>query len=120
MLATGKLLRLSLAFVIFGMASHAQAQWSIVKKFVQRDIQIVQETEHLLVLSHNVVQDSLILSMAETTQVDIYAGLDQKRGGNPYRIWIATARFWDGSKRPKRTWGRFFHAEFLKIIRPPR
>ena len=59
------------------------------------------------------------MTMGDEDAPDIYGQMNQKRGGNPYRVWVASESFWNDPNRPKQVWGRFFRTEFLKILRPP-
>ena len=99
----------------------AQPSWRVVKKYVQPDVEIVRETREALVLRHPDWPDTtLVLTTEQRQDSDIYEVLARRRGGNPYRTWKATEAFWNDPQRPKQTWGRYFRAEFLRLIRPPR
>ncbi len=98
----------------------AQPSWRVMKKYVQPDVEIVRETHEALVLRHPDWPDTtLVLTTEQREDSDIYEVLARRRGGNPYRTWKATEAFWNDPKRPKQTWGRYFRAEFLRLIRPP-
>ena len=98
----------------------AQPSWRVVKKYVQPDVEIVHETREALVLRHPDWPDTtLVLTTEQREDSDIYEVLARRRGGNPYRTWKATEAFWNDPKRPKQTWGRYFRADFLRLIRPP-
>ncbi|MFQ5632533.1 MAG: hypothetical protein ACE5I1_27515 [bacterium] len=106
--------------VVFMLDSDAYAQWKRVKHFVQKDVRVVKETKEILVLYHPVLQDSVTLSLSKAADSDIYGASEKKRGGNPYRVWVATVRFWNDPNLPRKEWGKFFHAAFLKILRSPK
>ena len=108
------------ATVILTLDSDAHAQWNRVKHFIQNDVRVVKETKEILVLCHPVLQDSVTLSLSKTTHAEIYGAFEQRQGGNTYRIWVATEKFWNNPNLPRRDWGKFFHAAFLKILRSPK
>ena len=97
----------------------SNAQWDKLKRFIQTDVVIVEETEAKLVLFHKTLSDTIFLSSELAEDSDIYSKLSQKRGGNPYRVWQATDKFWNNPRRPKATWGKYFSSSFLKILRSP-
>ena len=41
------------------------------------------------------------------------------RNGNPYRVWIASERFWNDPEFPRKRWGEVLRAAFLKTVRRP-
>ena len=115
---------ISICFLIFlfGLLANSpvQGQWKILKKFVQKDVTILKESSESLVLYNQALQDSIVLAQTPKVECDIYASTEQKRGSNPYRIWVATEKFWQNPKLPKKLWGQFLKASFLKLLRPPR
>ena len=113
--ALGVVLGLMLAVPVV----QSQPSWRVVKKYVQPDVKIVHETREALVLRHPDWPDTLVLTTEQREESDIYEVLARRRGGNPYRTWKATEAFWNDPKRPKQTWGRYFRADFLRLIRPP-
>ena len=112
-----------ICFIIFLFSlfanSPVQGQWKILKKFVQKDITILKESSECLVLYNQALQDSVVLAQTPKVECDIYASTEQKHGSNPYRIWVATEKFWKNPKLPKKLWGKFFKTSFLKLLRPP-
>ena len=104
-----------------GSASEASAQWKMLKKFVQKDVEIVEETKTLLVLRHPELDELMVVALKNDgdEQPDIQGDMAQERGGNPYRVWVASEKLWNDPDKPKQVWGRFFRAEFLRILRPP-
>ncbi len=108
-----------LATMLALVASAAIGQWKMVRKFVQPEVEIVEETKSFLILRHPEIKALVVLSLETGGEADIQGELEQERGGNPYRVWVATENFWNDPDRPKAIWGRFFRVEFLKILRPP-
>lgn len=114
-----------LLFVGYGLlVPHVQAQtyWRTVVKYLQPEVTVVERSEERLVIEHPVLQDTLVVALTgpDACQCDIYSTSEQRRGGNPYRVWVATERFWEHPTRAQNQWGRFFRSRFLQIIRPPR
>lgn len=105
--------------VIVLLQSPAQAQWKKVKRFIQPEVTIIHESDKKLVVYHEALNDSIVLTTSDNESSDIYSDTAQKRGGNPFVIWVTTANFWFNSQRPKKLWGKFFRSEFLTILRPP-
>jgi hypothetical protein len=97
----------------------AQGAWRIVKLYLKSDVTVVRETKDTLVLFHPGLQDTLVLTIGRHSDADIYGLTERRRGSNPHRIWVATGRFWNNPGLPQKSWGRFFHAAFLRLIRPP-
>lgn len=99
----------------------AQSYWRTVEKYLQPEVNVVEKSKERLVVEHPALQDTLIFSYSgpENCACDVYSMSKRQRGGNPYRVWVATMRFWDHPKRPQNQWGQFFRARFLQIIRPP-
>ena len=114
----------SICFIIllFGFFANSpvQGQWKILKKFVQKDVTILKESSESLVLYNKALQDSVVLAQTPKVDCDIYASTEQKRGSNPYRIWVVTEKFRKNPKLPKKLWGKFFKTSFLKLLRPPK
>lgn len=100
--------------------AQAQPSWQVVKKYLQPSVEVVRETDEALVLRHSELQDTLVLTAAWHAEADVFSVLGRRQGGNPFRIWVATEQFWNNPARPKQMWGRYFRAEFLRLIRPPK
>ncbi len=117
-----KLIVVALAWIgLLGTSSEAAAQWKMLKKFVQKDVEIVEETKTVLVLRHPELDELMVVALKGESdeEPDIQADTAQERGGNPYRVWVASEKLWNDPDKPKQVWGRFFRAEFLRILRPP-
>ena len=103
----------------------AQSSWHLVKLYLKPDVRIVQESEDILRVVHPAWPDTLTLSIGSRPDSDIcpdsdiYGMTERRRGSNPYRVWVATHRFWDNPARPRHRWGQYFRASFLQLIRPP-
>ena len=95
------------------------SHWRMLKKIVQKDIVVVTESESILYLVHPIHEDTIRVGLAPCVDCDISGVLETKRGGNPYRVWIAHEKFWHNPDRPRSMWGEYFRASFLRILRPP-
>lgn len=109
------------AGLLLAPAVHAQSYWRSVEKYLQPNVNVVEKSKDRLVVEHPVLQDTLIFAYTgpEDCACDVYSTSKRRRGGNPYRVWVATMRFWEHPERPQNQWGQFFRARFLQIIRPP-
>ncbi|MEM1128690.1 MAG: hypothetical protein AAGI71_18750 [Bacteroidota bacterium] len=97
----------------------AQSTWRVLKKYVQDEVQVVEETNRRLVLYHTTRQDTLVVTTRQDPGADIWGRVEQRRGSNPYRVWTASAQFWENPVRPREAWGQYFRSGFLRILRPP-
>ena len=99
-------------------AAPANGQWKMLKKFIQQDVVVVEETKVLLVLKHPELSELMVVALKDGAgEADIEAATVQERGGNPYRIWVASEKLIN--EKPKQVWGRFFRSEFLRLLRAP-
>ena len=114
----------AIAALLFLLAFSAPAwgAWERVKHFVQPEAVIEEESEDRLVLSYtdDAGQVRIVLTATQQPDSDIYADTERRRGGNPYRIWVATLQLWQDPDRPRREWGRLFRSQFLRAVREPR
>jgi len=106
-----------ISFAIFIATIDAQAQWAGIKHSLQNDVQIVTETKIRLVLQRQAAGDSLVVTRSPEPDADIYGGFEVKRGGNPYRVWVATERFSNNPQFAGDGGRKFFRATFLKTLR---
>jgi hypothetical protein len=97
----------------------AYAQWKIVKKFVQPQVHILEESEDLLILYQPTLGDTLVLTGEREPHSDIYGKIVRKRGSNPFRIWYVHKNLGSDPTRPRNTWGRFLSLTFLNMLRIP-
>ncbi|MEM1247288.1 MAG: hypothetical protein AAGA81_19735 [Acidobacteriota bacterium] len=97
----------------------AQGQWKMLKRFIQSDVVIVEETKSVLILRHPEVTEMMVIGLKDGVDADIKADTAQARGGNPYRIWVASEKLLQDPSKPKQVWGRFFRSEFLRILKRP-
>lgn len=111
-------LLLGLVLVLVPVSS-ADAGWDRVKSYMQAEAEVVHEDEDRLVLRHPDLSVPLVLTHEQMADSHIYGALQRNRQGNPYRVWVATAQFWENPELPRAMWSRFFRAEFLGIVRPP-
>ena len=105
---------------IFSAGTEAQAQWSSLKPALQSGVQIVKETTTRLVLYHQ-SGDSLVLTPWPEKDSDIYGAFEVKRGGNPYRVWVATEKLLNNPRFAGEAGKIFFRETFLSALRqdPP-
>ncbi len=106
---------------IFSAVPEAQAQWSSLKPALQGGVQIVKETTTRLVLYHQSSGDSLVLTPLPEKDSDIYGAFEVKRGGNPYRVWVATEKLLNNPRFAGDAGKIFFRETFLSALRqdPP-
>jgi len=107
----------AISLAIFAASMEAQAQWSSLKPLLQSDVQIVAETKTRLVLYHQSPGDSLILTSSREHDSDIYGAFEVRRGGNPYRVWVATEKFLNNPHFAGAAGKKFFREPFLKTLR---
>ncbi len=110
-------LLLAMVLAVIVTTGRAQAQWIAVKKSLQKEVQVIEETASRLVLSHRPSQSLLILTTSKEPDSDIYAALEVRRDGNPYRIWATTEKFWNKPHLAEDAGGKFFHVSFSKALR---
>lgn len=107
----------AIQLTIFAVSMEAQAQWSSLKLALQDDVQIVAETKTRLVLCHQSPGDSLILTSSQEHDSDIYGAFEVRRGGNPYRVWVATEKFFNNPRLAGAAGQKFFRDSFLSALR---
>jgi len=111
--------RLAILLVIFMAAETTQAQWFIIKRSLQAEVRIARETATHLILRHQALADSIVVTSSKELESDIYGDLEVKRGGNPYRIWVATEKLLGNSHHAEGAGEKFFRASFLRTLRHP-
>lgn len=107
----------AILWIIFSATPGAQAQWSSLKPSLQGGVQIVKETTTRLVLFHQSSGDSLVLTPVLEKDSDIYGAFEVKRGGNPYRVWVATEKFLNNPRFAGDAGKIFFRPTFLSALR---
>lgn len=110
---------LLLAGVALVPGREALGQWNSLKRSIQPEVDIVEETADSLKLYHNVLSDTLLVTLEPAESAHIFGGVEWERGGNPYRVWVALPRFWDNPGLPRELWGAYFDDAFLDALRPP-
>jgi tetratricopeptide (TPR) repeat protein len=108
---------LAAALVVFMAAANAQSQWLLLKNSLQKDVNIVEETPTRMVLSHAVSHSLLILTASREPDSDVFAALEVKRDGNPYRIWVTTEKFWNKPDLAEDAGRKFFRESFSNALR---
>lgn len=101
-------------------ASDASAKWDRVRAYVQPEVEVTELEEDRLVLWHPEIKQTLVLTLEPTKSSHIYSKIRRQRGGNPYRVWMASELLWNHPELPRSSWGAFFRVEFLRIVRPHR
>ena len=104
---------------IAGLATPAKADWKILRKFLDEDVRILEETEDKIVLFHHAAAGTLVVCVERNEKCDIYGELKRNRVGNPYRVWVVHEDLWRDPNRPRSEWGQCFRSPFLKILRAP-
>ncbi|MEM7277188.1 MAG: hypothetical protein AAF385_03595 [Pseudomonadota bacterium] len=101
------------------VAAQNEKHWRVLKKYVQKDMHIISSTNTVFVIAHPVQKDTIRIGLDPCEACDISGVIERKRGANPYRVWVANEAFWTNEARPQSTWGQYFKASFLRILRPP-
>lgn len=99
------------------MAGHAQAQWSTVIRSLQPEVRIAEKAATRLVLYHSALKAPLVMTMAQELDSDIFGDREAKRGGNPYRVWVTTEKFWNTPALAEDGGRKFFRESFVKTLR---
>ena len=106
-----------------GMTEPVLAQknqhWRVLKKYLQKEIVVISSDKSMLIISHPTNKDTIRIGLDPCADCDIIGKIERNRGDNPYRVWLANDTFWKNEARPKSTWGHYFRASFLRILRPP-
>ena len=105
--------------VVYSSGYADDSHWRMLKKVLQDDVQIVSEDDTRMTLFHRVYRDTVRIGLDPCDECDITGVMEIKRGGNPYRAWIAHEKFWNNPDRPRTIWGEYFRSSFLRILRPP-
>jgi hypothetical protein len=106
-------------FLCSAPLAHGQAQWKLVERFLKDQVEVREKADHYLILYHESVGDSVMVSVEDIGSADIVGKKEVKRGGNPYYVWVATEGFWNNKALPRSEWGKYFRSRFLDLIRPP-
>ena len=114
-----KVLLLALVMMVYAPIMPAHAQWKVVKKFVQKDTKIIEETEDHIILYNAELDATIRVTVADMPEGEIEGHRRIKRGGNPFIKWFYSERFWGSSEIPKSEWSKFFRSAFLALIQPP-
>jgi len=106
-------------FLLIGFmnVNKAQAQWFMIKRLLQKEVKIVEETEKRLILYHNGLEDSLIFTTSNEPEADIYGDFEVRRGGNPYRVWVRSKKYWSTPRLFQDIESKFFLQSFSKTFR---
>lgn len=96
----------------------AEAQWKIIKKSLQPEVRILEESETRLVLCQR--DDStaiVVMTMGLAGDADLHSGSEVRRGGNVYRVWITTENFWQKPYLTEDGGRKFFGDKLAKALR---
>ena len=93
-----------------------QVDWKKVKRFIQDDVQVLEETDEYLILYHPGLETTVQVSISETSMTDIRGKRSYRRGGNPYIKWQATIRLLNNDALPRNRWSKFLKSEFLTLL----
>ncbi len=99
------------------MAGPAQAQWATVIRSLQPEVRIAEKAATRLVLYHSALKAPLVMTMAPELDSDIFGDREAKRGGNPYRVWVTTEKFWNTPALAEDGGRKFFRGSFVKTLR---
>jgi hypothetical protein len=99
------------------MAEHAQAQWTAVIRSLQPEVRITEKAATRLVLYHSALKVPLVMTMAQEIDADIFGDREARRGGNPYRVWVTTEKFWNTPALAEDGGRKFFRESFVKTLR---
>lgn len=111
-------LRLLLLLAALGSFQNAAGQWAAIKASLQKEVRVLEETPARLVLCREDSTATLVITIRKEAQTDIFGGMEARRGGNPYRVWIATENFWRKPHLAEGGGRRFFQSHFVKTLRP--
>lgn len=107
-------------FLLAALSLPAHGEWTMLKRFLQSNVVIVEETPSRLTLRHPEVTDLMVIGLEDGVEADIRGKIAQVAGGRPYRVWVASEKLLQDPAKPKQVWGRFFRSEFLRILKRPR
>lgn len=107
-----------IALVLYLLAGETQAQWHTIIGSLQKEVHIVKETAERIVLYHPAHEVLLVITAAKEADSDIYAGLEVRRGGNPYRVWILTETYLQKLPERRELGDLFFRHGFVKSLKP--
>jgi hypothetical protein len=99
------------------MAGRAQAQWATVISSLQPEVRITEKAPTRLVLYHSALKVPLVMTVAQEIDSDMFGGREARRGGNPYRVWVTTEKFWNTPALAEDGGRKFFRESFVKTLR---
>ena len=99
------------------IAGRAQAQWATVIASLQPEVRITEKAATRLVLYHSALKVPLVMTIAQEIDSDIFGDREVRRGGNPYRVWVTTEKFWNTPALAEAGGRKFFRESFVKTLR---
>lgn len=99
------------------MTKPAPAQWATVIRSLQPEVRIAEKAATRLVLYHSALKAPLVMTIAQEIDSDIFGDRETRRGGNPYRIWVTTEKFWNTPALAEDGGRKFFRESFVKTLR---
>ncbi|MGH7491382.1 MAG: hypothetical protein ACREOO_03195 [bacterium] len=111
------LLLIFTTLAVLGSCQNTWAQWAFLKASLQSDVQILEETASRLVLCRQDSTAVLIVTAQKASDSDLFAGIELRRGSNPYRVWVITEEFWKKPHLAKDGGKGFFQAAVVQMFR---
>jgi hypothetical protein len=109
-----------IALAVSATAEQAQAQWAAVLRSLQPEVRIAEKAATRLVLYHSALNVPLVMTMAQEVDSDIFGDREARRGGNPFRVWVTTEKFWQTPALAEDSGRKFFRESFVETLRRPR
>ncbi len=110
----------AIILAVGAMVGPAQAQWATVIRSLQPEVRIAEKAATRLVLYHSALEAPLVITIAQELDSDISGDHEARRGGNPYRVWVTTEKFWNTPALAEDGGRKFFRESFVKTLRRPR
>ena len=99
--------------------NRAEAAWERLRRFLKPGVEIVSVEKDRMVLKTQQIARNIVVTSRLTPETDLYYVLERRRGGNPYRVWVASPKLLQDPAVPRKAWSSLFVTAFLRIIRRP-
>lgn len=93
------------------------ASWYRFRHFLSQDVKIYKQTPTSLLIYRGNRRNYLAITKDYTPESHIYSALEQKRGGNPFEVWVVNRQMLDGQRIDDKHWQAFFRPEFVEQLR---